>query len=266
MPTPNFLSNVNVNQLADQTVATKGGGDYEPPAKGAGLATLVSYIETGNHNRSFKGQVKEIDEAILVFELSGKKHPPRDVNGTKVPHRIQIKLAIGTNEKSHFFKLFQKLNWKQEFKHMIQCVGQSYRVEVFHDEVPSKKKDAKEGETAIFPVLTNAAGEFAIYPPIMSVPADPSDPECTEFVERPIKVAAPLSQLRGFLWSHADKLQWDSTWIEGDAKTKQVFREAILSANNFKGSLAERLSKGTAEPTLSNVNTSADEDDDLNDL
>src|SRR6478752_62891 len=114
-----------VEKGEDQSVAKKGGGgDYVPPAAGSTRLRFISYIEIGKHERTVQGKKKTEDQVILVFELSGPKHPPRVTDdGTKIPHRIAITLNKSMNEKATFFKLFNRMNWEGKAKHMAQLLG-----------------------------------------------------------------------------------------------------------------------------------------------
>lgn len=223
---------------ADQTKAQVGGGDYEAPAAGPCLVRFIGYVEIGKQKTSFKGVPGVKEQVELVFELVGKRHPPREAaDGTKIPHRLTVVESYSLNEKANFFKLFQRMNYRQDAQHIVQLLGEGYKAEVVHD--VWKGKDGKERTTA---TLRNAAG-YTIAPPRK----EDEDSE-TGWVD--VAVPPHTSELRCFLWHQADLTQWGSLFIDGtyperkDDKTgavtpgrsKNVFQNKIIGAVNFQGS------------------------------
>ena len=232
-----------VAEGADQTKSVTGGGDYEAPAAGPCLVRFIGYIEIGKQKTSYKGVPGVKEQVELIFELVGKRHPPREAgDGTKIPHRISITESYSLNEKANFFKLFQRMNYRQDAQHIVQLLGDGFKAEVVHD--VWKGKDGKERTSA---VLRNAAG-YTIAPPRK----EDEDSE-TGWVD--VAVPPAISELRCFLWQQADLNQWGSLFIEGayperkDDKTgvvtpgrsKNVFQNKIKGAVNFHGSPIELL-------------------------
>ena len=80
--------------------------EYKAPPAGACMLRLVGYVEVGKHKESFQGQEKIVDKVWLVFEVSGKNYPAREINGEKVPVRITLKETYSMHEKANFRKLF----------------------------------------------------------------------------------------------------------------------------------------------------------------
>ena len=234
---------------ADQTKSVAGGGDYAPPAAGPGLARFVGYIELGKQKGMFKGVPTIKEKVRLIFELVGKRHPPGEHDGKKIPVRIIIDENYSLNEKANFFKLFQRMNYKQDAVHIAQLLGEAFKVEVVHD-----KWTGKDGKERTDAVLRNAGG-YTIAPPRK----EDEDSE-TGWVN--IEVPAALSDIRCFLWEQADMTQWGSLFIEGEyperkddkgvvtakAKSKNVFQNAIKSAVNFQGSPMHALLLGLGQP------------------
>lgn len=228
---------------ADQTKTVTGGGDYQPPAAGPCNLRFVSYIEVGRQKRTFKGAPKVQPEAWLTFELSGPKHQPtvKD-DGTKMPHRLTIKLNLSLNEKAGFKKLFNRMNYKGDAQHMVQLLGEAYKGVVIHDEWEGKDKKKR-----IDAVLKDAEGMFTIAPPRAPI-FDEDGNDTGEF--RVVKVDPAITPLKAFLWEHADMEQWNALFIEGEyperkndkgevtakAKSKNVLQEEIKRAVNFVGS------------------------------
>lgn len=218
----------------DMTKAVAGGGDYEPPAAGPGLCRFVAYVELGKQKRMMKGK-EEIKERVqLVFELVGKRHA---VAEGEQPHRITIEETLSLNEKANFFKLFNRMNYKQDAQHIAQLLEQGFKCEVVHDSW--KGTDGKDRVTA---QLRNEAG-YTIAPPRK----EDEDSE-TGWVD--VAVPAAVSTTKCFLWDHCDMQQWGSLFIEGEyperkddkgvvthkAKSKNVLQNRIMQAVNFTGS------------------------------
>lgn len=238
------LAEKAVAQGTDMTKATAGGGgEYTPPPAGPCLCRLIAYIEIGKQKGTFKGAPTVKDKVLLVFELTSKNHPVVVLDdGTKLPTRITVELDKSLNEKSHFFKMFQRLNPTGEFKHFAELLGKGFKAEVIHDKWTDKQ--GKERITATF----KGASGYTI------APARVEDFEA-EGGWRDLAVPPALSELRCFLWDYADMDQWASIFIEGEyperkndkgeviaaAKSKNVFQNKIKLAVNFVGSPVHAL-------------------------
>lgn len=205
-------------QGPNMTEATEG-GDYVPPAAGPCRLRLIAYVEVGKHTSDFKGEVKQADKVQLVFELSGPKHAPQDMDGEKVPYRITIYENAGKNygplnEKANLYKLFKAMNYDGSATHFAQLLGKEYLGTVVHSEKGGKVYASLRGDNG-----------YTVRPPIFE------DPETGE--TRRIAVAEPLSPLRLFLWNMADLEQWSSLFITED---RNPFQKMIRQADNFAGS------------------------------
>ncbi|QPB11270.1 hypothetical protein [Providencia phage PSTNGR1] len=242
----------------DMTQAQTGGGGYTPPEAGVCLATLIGYIEIGNHTTpaSNKYPEKKSDKVQLIFELSGGKNAPReDEKGNKFPHRITVTENLSLNEKANFFKLFKKLNYNGEAKHCSQLLGKHWLVTVVHD--VKGEGDSKK----VYANLRNEDG-WTFRPPQRIE----GDELAGDVKIIPIKAPEVLSELRLFLWDFPSKEMWESLYIEGEyeerkdektgkvispAKSKNVIQNKIKSANNWVGSpMHELLAGGDAELDL----------------
>ncbi len=254
----NFLSKVNAAATAaveagqDQTVA-KTGGNYTPPAAGPCRLRFIGYVEVGKQQDTFNGKPKVSEKVLLGFEVSGPKHPPIETaDGRKVPQTIWEELTLSINEKAHFFKLFQRMNYAGTARHMAQLLGGAYKGTIVHRKY--KTKAGKEGIAA--ELFDKAIGAYTIEPPRYEV-VDPDTGPTGEFKELPVQPA--VGPFRVFIWSHADKEQWDSLFIDGQydaitdketgkvikpARSKNRFQLAIRGAVNFQGSLAEQFAAG----------------------
>lgn len=232
-----------------------GGGGYVPPEAGVCLATLVGYIEIGKHLDKSPIYGDKIKEKVqLVFELAGGKNPPKvNEDGTKTPQRITITETLSLNEKANFFKLFRKLNYNGEAKHMSQLLGKHWLVTVVRTE------KGEGDDKRIYANLRNDDG-YTFRPPVR-IEGDPLDPDNSK--EVPIAAPERLSDLRLFLWDFASKPMWDSIYIDGSyeehrdektgkvirpAKSKNVIQAKIQSALNWEGStMQELLSAGSLD-------------------
>lgn len=244
----------------NMTEAQTGGGGYTPPEAGVCLATLVGYIEIGNHTTTSKkyGE-KSNDKVQLIFELAGGKNAPReDDKGNKYPHRVTVTENLSLNEKANFYKLFKKLNYNNEATHCSQLLGKHWLVTVVHTHV------GEGNDKKTYANLRNDDG-WTFRPPVRIE----GDELAGTAKEIPIAAPERLSELRLFLWDFASKPMWESIYIEGQydavidektgkeirpAKSKNVLQEKIMSANNWIGSPMQEL-LGAGELDLTELDT-----------
>lgn len=221
-------------QGADQTKAVTGGGDYTPAAEGPGLCRFIAYVELGKQKRMMKGKEEIKEQVQLVFELVGKRHA---TGPDEQPHRVTITETLSLNEKANFFKLFNRMNYRQDVRHMAQLLGEGFKCEVFHDKWLDRMNKERTDVT-----FKGPAG-YSLAPPRK----EDEDSE-TGWVD--VAVPAARSDIRCFLWDHADLEQWGGLFIEGDyperkndkgevtapARSKNVLQNKIKGAVNFVGS------------------------------
>lgn len=249
------LAEQAVSNGVDMTKAAAGGGDYTPPAAGPVRLRLVGYVEVGKHKTTFKGQEKVVDKVELTFELSGPKHPAREVDGVKYPQLIVVRENKSLNEKARFFKLFQLLNWQGKAKHIAQLLGEPFKGTIIHRTY--KKADGTEGTAA--ELYDKTAGTYRIEPPRYEV-VDPENGPTGEYAT--LKVDPAISKPKCFLWDYADMEQWASIFVEGEyeerkdkdgkvvapAKSKNVLQNTIKTAVNFPGSPIAQLLAANGQP------------------
>lgn len=258
MTTPAFDIQAAVAQAAQQTPSmqeAQKGGSYSPPAEGMCFVTLVGYIELGKQHveASKQDPVKypahDEEQVQLVFELSGKGHEPKEVDGKKIPERLSVTLKKSLNEKAWFYRIFNTLNYDKQATHFAQLLGKHFRAKVVHTK-------AKNGTVyAGFKESAANGGAYTFAAPTYN-PVDPEtlipDVTVTKIFPKP----EVLTPLKLFLWDFPSKEMWASLYIEGkyddrkDEKTgvvtpgrsKNVLQEKIRKAVNFAGSpLAELL-------------------------
>lgn len=230
----------------DFTKTTEGGGgEYLPPAAGPCNLRFVGYYEIGIQKKLFKGTEKRVKQVQLVFELSGKNYPPKELDdGTKLPTRMTVTETDSDNVKATINKIFKKMNYDGKATHFAELLGNAYRGRVFHVE-----KDT-DGGKVVYANLRNEDG-YVITPPVVE-----QVDEDGNVTTKPIKVAEPLSELKCFLWDDPDKEQWDSIYLPGEyeavkdektgkiikpARSKNVIQNKIRAALNWEGSPMQLL-------------------------
>jgi hypothetical protein len=252
------LADLGTDGVMDMTVAQTGGAsEYQPPAAGVTRLRLVGYVEIGKHVRKSMNVDKVQNLAQLVFELSGPRHLPKDTESGPVPTRITVELPVSLNEKAHFFKLFQTMNYSGQYKHFAQMLGQPFLGTVVH-----RIGKNKRGEETVYAQLKDANG-YTIRAPRYD------NPETGETVE--VFVDPALSAWRLFLWDRPTKAQWSSLFIDGDyparkdakgvetapARSKNVFQNNIKAALNYAGSPVSTLLAGELPVELPTKATAA---------
>jgi hypothetical protein len=233
---------------------SQGGGDFERELPVAGMTRLrlISYIELGKHAKTFAGEEKLKNLVYLEFELSGPKHPPKEIDGKVYPQTISMTENLSLSEKANFYKLFRRLNHTGDKKHFAEFLGASAFIgTVYHN-------STGEGDTKkTYANLWDKTNGNSIRPPYVD------DPETGE--SRLVQVDPAISKLRLFLWEFASKEMWDSLFIDGrwddkkddkgvvikEGTSKNYFQNQIKKAANFQGSpIAEILFAGGEEPDL----------------
>lgn len=230
MSLSNLLSKI-ADQGKDHSVASASGGDFEPAAAGLTGARLVGYYELGQHEEDYQGVKKKINKVQLVFELIGKKHPPKEVDGVKYPVRLSTDLAISTSDRAKFFQIFSRC--RTDEKNFVQLIGKPFLLEVTHTK---KKRGDKE-------VTYANINRDSIRKPVVQVPNGDGEIE-----DQPYEVAPAITDLKVFVWDFADAEMWDSIFIAGQyderkddkgavtapARSKNRIQLEIASALNFK--------------------------------
>lgn len=214
----------------DMTQASSGGGDFELPVEGFTRLRFVGYIEKGQKESEYKGQKKINNVVDMIFELSGPKHSPREVDGVKYPYRVTKKnMNLSLNEKSGFFKLFTAMNYDKKATHIAELLGNAFVAEVKHNKTKYDGKDFTHVN------LENIRKPYA------------TNPETGDEYE--VNVDPPLTELKLFLWDFATPEMWDALFIAGEyeeqkdkdgkvtreARSKNVIQESIMAALNWKG-------------------------------
>lgn len=235
-----------IQEAAEQTdmnEAQSGGGEYTPPAEGLVRLRFVGYIELGKHDKEYKGVKSQKDFAQLLFEASGPKHPPRE-DGT--PIMFSQRMTKSQSDKAAFFKLFRRMNPSGSAKHMAELLGNAYIATVIHNTV------GEGDDKRTYANLKDGDGVWTIREPFI----DNVDPVSGEATRINVPVAEPTQPIRCFLWDYATKDMWDSLFIDGqwdaktdektgkviqEAKSKNVYQNAIRSAHNWQGSKMQEM-------------------------
>lgn len=242
------------------------GGDFERelPVEGLVRLRLITYIELGKHESTYKGETKVKDKVLLQFELSGPRHPPVVLeDGRKLPQIINVNETLSLGEKANFFKLFKRLNHTGVHKHFAQLLGGTPLLgTIVHNS--TGEGDAKK----TYANLRDDAG-YTIRPPFVD------DPETGE--SRAVQVDPAITPLKCFLWNFPSKEMWDSLFIDGrwddkkdasgkvikEGSSKNYYQNTIKAAKNFAGSpLQELLFAGDALADLPESEAPARTDED----
>lgn len=248
-------------ETEDQTVAPAGGDFvYEIPVAGVTVGRFIQYIELGKQpQKPFQGKDKPpAEEVHLTFELLHPKkniHTYQDAEGNdKVrTDKITLKLAKKLGDKASYKKLFDKMRYGRDIKHMAQMLGEGFIITIIHN------ADAKD-EKKIYANIRDDAGEWLIRPPFQIDPI--------EGTKTNVPIGEPISDLKIFLFENPDQEQWDSIFVDGsktvkDAAGKETeqsrnwFQEKIMSATNYKGSPLHQMLGGVE---LSELPMSEDEE------
>lgn len=225
----------------DMTQASSGGGNWIPPEAGHGYARFVQYIELGNQPDSYDGKPKTVEKVRLAFELIGKKWPVNEETGLRP--LVGFNMAKSLSAKSHFFKMFSRMNYDGSAKHMAQLLGKPFKVEVTHN----VKGEGDKKRTYVN--LRNADG-YTVAPAFKEI----TDEETMEVTMVPVTVPEPTHPVKVFLWNKPSKGQWDNIFIDGerdDGTSKNWMQDMIRSAKNFAGSpIQQLLGVGGKEPDV----------------
>jgi len=209
----------------DMRVADKNGG-FDPPAEGQCRLRFVGYVELGEQVETFKGAPRIRPKVKLVFELSGKKHPPITLDdGTQVPRRINVELTQSLSERATLFQLFNTMNHAGEASHIAQLLGDAFIGRVYHHTFTDT-----QGNERMIARLKAKGGNYSIQPPFY----EDEDGETKEY-----SVDAPLSAPMVFFWDEPTLEMWDELYIDGEwdsGRSKNVIQEQLRQAVNWEGS------------------------------
>lgn len=238
-----------LEQAAEKVDMTKPvASGYTPPAKGQTIAVLVGYHEVGLQKTTYLGEEKTVDQVHLVFELTGKKHPPRELDdGTLLPVRMTVKATRSTSSRAKIMKMFKAMNYAGDVTHMGMLLGRHFIVDVTHSEQKGESKTVYaniDTNTIRKPEVINSEGDV-----------------------QAIGLPAFLTTPTLFLWDFPDKQQWDDIFIDGTwearkdekgnitspERSRNVIQDTIKGALNFEGSQAQTM---LAEAALDAIDSS----------
>lgn len=206
-------------------------GGYEPPAAGVADARFIGYFELGEHECIRDGLSVFRERVRLMFELSGKDHPGRLVDGVRVPHVISVETDLDLSPGARFFDTFSRMNFENAASHMAELLGDAFIVSVGHGNFKNRPGvyatvDAHKGYM-IYPakIRDEAAGK------IINIPITPATYRCEMF-----------------MWLSADLDDWYALHIPGEwpeqkdprtgeiskpARSKNFLQERIMAARNW---------------------------------
>lgn len=193
------------------------------PPEGPTPARLIGYVEIGKRPQYYNGTAKQPAlEALLVFELNGKKHLREiESDGTKkvLTNRVVIRLPVKNADRAAFGKLFRAMrDGREEVTSMAHMLNDGFIVHVKHNVVGEGDKKRTYAN------LRDDSG-WRVGPPIH---ADPLDPD--NVVHIPVPEATQSLML--LLWDNPTKEQWDSLFIDG-THTRKIDGEDVEVTNNW---------------------------------
>lgn len=220
--------------------------EREVPRAGVALLRLRDYIETGRHE-SANPKYKPALKAMLTFELNHPDHMI-EIDGSKVPAIITVRMNKGATSKSGFKKLFNVMNAAHgnQYNHFVQMIGKSFLGEVFHNTVG-------EGEKKKTYANLDREGAWSL--------KAPEQVDAITNTTTPIPVAELDGTPKVFLWENSgvedsDIIEmWESLYIEGereidDSATKEKktisknwIQELIMENMEWEGSATQALTQ-----------------------
>lgn len=225
------LANQAAETGIDMNDVQKGGGGRLLP-EGWAFARFVEYIEFGKQPQEFQGKAKDpamdVQLGFALYDTADRKYSNDD--GT--PYIIRpYSFALGRNEKSRAFKLFNAMNWRKQAKNYAQLLSDAFLVYICYEDKSKtdKTKVSRVDLDKVFPPLDSVSG--------MPLPI----PEATE----------DLYQV--FLWDYPTMEAWKAMFREGtweDGRSKNNLQEKCLTATDFEGSALQVLLAGSAIPAL----------------
>lgn len=214
-----LLNTAIETQSVDMTETGTGGFEKVILPKGAYNCRMIEYVEYGKWVPTHQGKPTG-RPAALNFKVKFCFYGP---NGEEV-YINSLRMPVSNSEKANAKKLFDRMNYGGQLKHIAQGLNQCYRMEL--DVV---EKDGKEYNTMMFETLS---------------PLPKFDPETGAAVKLP---DFDPTKLRVFLWNAPTKEAWDSLYIAGTDdknKSKNFIQEDILKAVDYPGSPLQNLLEG----------------------
>lgn len=211
-------------QEIDMTQESTGGAALMP--EGYAMARMVTYIEMGSQPQEFGGKAKApASEFKVGFKLYGG--PDNCYDGRFIS---TFDLALSNNVKSGAKKLFAKLNWEGNLKHVAQGLGRDYLVpiKIVKNETTKKESNRLYIDGILPPIDPVSKGRYAI-------------PDITD------------ADLSYFFFNKPTTETWAALFVEGkwdDGKSKNRTQEKIMGALDFPGSALEQLISGVVLPDL----------------
>lgn len=249
---------VDVLALANQAAQTDdqsketAGFEKKMPVAGLRGCRFIEYIELGKHaSKSTKfGAKPPVDRVRLTFELLGK-NDLEDMNVgdevKKVGKRMSITLNKTLSAKGDFKKIMNLLDRGRGKQHMAQMLGEAFKCRVVitaEDGSLCTPENKKEPKWANLYSGTADSKNWSFEAPMHE------DPETGEIKQ--LRVMAPTSDLRIFLWDNPTVATWDSLYIDGTREVKQAdgtvkeesknfIQEMCMKAANYDGSALQAL-------------------------
>ena len=238
-------------ELGVDMTKTVAGGTAEVTPAGPCFLRFTDYIELGKQKGTFKGAPTVKPKVLIGFEVSGPKHPPKEFDGKKVPHKVWIEDNFSLNEKANFVKLFSTMNYSKTATHILDLLGDGYKGEIIHRKYAKRgepKDDASKWTGVAVELINKQTKTFTVAPPRREKIDEETGLGTGEFIA--LNIPPIMDKVRAFLWDFSDLEDWNNLFIEGEyeerkdkdgkvthpAQSKNVVQNKIKGAVNFVGS------------------------------
>lgn len=268
-------------ELGVDMTKTVAGGGAEPTPAGPCFLRFTDYIELGKQKGTFKGAPTVKPKFMVGFEVSGPKHPPKEFDGKKVPHKVWIEDNFSLNERARFVQLFNTMNYSKTATHILDLLGDGFKGEIIHRKYPKRgepKDDATKWTGVAVELFNKETKAFTVAPPRREKVDDETGLPTGEFIA--LNIPPIVGDVRAFLWDLSDLDDWNKLYIEGEyeevkdkegkvikpAQSKNVLQNKIKSAVNFVGSpIYDLIAQAGGNLDLPEAGEDMDEEDDAGD-
>ncbi|MGA7779950.1 MAG: hypothetical protein WCA85_19855 [Paraburkholderia sp.] len=206
--------------------------DMRFPSRVRSMRGSLVIFELGQHETTRDGITSYEDRVRLHFELSGKRHPPRDVDGVFVPYILVVEMTLGLLPGDLFFETFARMNFESAASHMAALLGEAFMVYVGHRRFRHRR--------GAYPIIEADKEGYLIGP------AKGRDEATGELLA--VDIAPCHYRLEAFVWKTADLDDWYSIYMPGEwpeqrndqtgelikkARSRNVLQECMVAARNW---------------------------------
>lgn len=193
--------------MGAKSKAASGGGDYERPENGTYAARCIQVVELGTHDKTWEGKTKQVEELLIVWELSEKMEDGR-------PFVVNWRGTNSLSEKANLYKMLTA--WR----------GKSFTKAELDEFMLGKLLDAP----CMLSVVTEEGKNGKEYTNVSSIMPLPKGMKAEERVNDLVDFG--ICDLGGEEW---DKLYpWVQSLIEKSAEGKEFFGSSAPKGNKPK--------------------------------